>query len=169
MRLSLLLLLLSINLGIAQQEYEASDDFPFGKPNPEAPEEVKDFHPLIGINDCKSKSRKPDGSWNETLDMVWKFRYILNGRGVQDETWIADGKSAGSIRQYIADSSKWYVHYYSSNLPTTALPAWEGEKTEGQIILYKDQKAPNGMEGKYRITFYDLNDDSFKWKGEWVD
>ena len=31
------------------------------------------------------------------------------------------------------------------------------------------QKAPNGMDGFSRLTFYDINDDGFKWIGEWVD
>ena len=39
---------------------------------------------------------------------------------------------------------------------------------DGKIILYRDQKAPNGMEGKYKITFSDITKDGFNWFGEWV-
>ena len=131
---------------------------------------ILDFAPLIGECNCKSVSRNADQTWAEPVDMVWRFKYIMNGMAVQDETLKKDGRHAGSIRQFIPDSTKWYVHYYSSAAPSTTLPAWEGNKTEeGKIVLYREQKAPNGMEGFYRLSFYDINAKGFKWIGEWVD
>ena len=89
---------------------------------------------------------------------------------VQDETLKADGGHSGSIRQFIADSSRWYVHWFSSKTPTSTFPIWEGNKKEnGNIVLYKEQKAPNGMDGFYRLTFYDISKSGYKWIGEWVD
>ncbi|NAS14268.1 YybH family protein [Poritiphilus flavus] len=153
----------------AQFSYEPSAEHPFGLPNPEAPQQILDFAPLIGECDCKSVSRNPDQTWAEAVDMVWRFKYIMNGMAVQDETLKSDGKHAGSIRQFIADSTRWYVHYYNSALPSTVLPAWEGVKQEeGKIVLYREQKAPNGMEGFYRLTFSDMSETGFKWAGEWV-
>ncbi len=154
---------------IAQGEYEPSAAYPFGQPNPDAPKEILDYQPLIGICDCISKRRNKDQTWAEPNTMTWEFKYIMNGMGVQDQTIKADGKNGGSIRQFIADSSKWYVHYYSSATPTTVLSAWEGNKKGDKIILYRKQKAPNGMDGFYKINFYDINDSGFKWLGEWVD
>ena len=153
----------------AQYENEVSKEHPYGKPHPEAPQQIKDFQPMIGKCNCKSTSRNPDGSWAETVDMIWTFKYIMNGKAVQDETLKTDGKHSGSIRQFIADSSKWYVHYYSSNFPTTTLPEWEGKKEDDKIVLYRPQKAPNGMEGFSRLTFYDMSKTGYKWIGEWVD
>ncbi len=166
--LFLVVLILPI-AAIAQYDNEVSESNPFGKPHPDAPEQIKDFEPMIGKCNCKSTKRNQDGTWAETTDMIWTFKYIMNGKGVQDETLLPDGSHAGSIRQFIADSSKWYVHYYSSNFPTTTLPAWEGEKKEDKIILYRDQKAPNGMEGFYKITFYEMSKNGYKWIGQWVD
>jgi len=167
--LTTLLILCTLSLA-AQNEFEASEDFPFGQPNPEAPEQTKDFQGLIGECDCKSVSRNKDQSWADPVDMIWRWKYIMNGKGVQDETIKADGKHSGSIRQFIADSSRWFVHYYSSAGPSTTLPTWEGNKKEdGNIVLYRDQKAPNGMVGFYRLTFYEINDSGYKWIGEWVD
>ena len=78
----------------------------------------------------------------------------MNGMAVQDETLKEDGKHSGSIRQYNADSVKWYVHYYSSSSATSTLSSWEGNKMEnGNIVLYRDQPAPNGTPGFYRLTF----------------
>lgn len=163
-------LLLIASIGYAQYDYVASDKHPFGLPNPEAPTNVKDYEQLIGICDCESISRKPDQSWAEPVDMTWTFKYIMNGMGVQDETHKADGKHSGSIRQYNLDSARWYVHYFSSPSPLASLKTWEGNKKEnGNIVLYRPSKAPNGTEGFYRITFSEISADGFNWAGEWVD
>ncbi|WP_378183216.1 YybH family protein [Aquimarina sp. SS2-1] len=162
-----LLIFTSITIN-AQSEYEPSAAFPFGRPNPKAPKEIKDFHPLIGICDCNSQTRNQDQSWAEPNKMTWEFKYIMNGTAVQDQTLKEDGKHSGSIRQFIADSSRWFVHYYSNTSPTPILSAWEGNKKEDKIILYREQKAPNGTDGFYKINFYDINEDGFKWLGEWV-
>lgn len=167
------LLLLSLLLPItlcAQFKYEPSAEHPYGLPNPEAPPELMDFAPLIGECNCKSTLRKADQSWAEPVDMIWRFKYIMNGMAIQDETLKEDGTYSGSIRQFNQDSTRWYVHYYSSIPIATGLPVWEGNKTEeGKIILYREQKAPNGSDGFYRITFSDIDDNGFKWIGEWVD
>lgn len=149
--------------------FEPSIENPYGLPNPEMPEQFLDFGPLIGESDCKSITRIDQNTWGDTVQMIWRFKYIMNGMAVQDETLKEDGKNAGSIRQYIADSARWYVHYYSSAAPSTVLSVWEGNKTEdGKIILYKDQSAPNGMAGNYKITFSEITDKGFNWLGEWT-
>ncbi len=152
-----------------QYKYEPSAEYPFGLPNPDAPQELFDFAPLIGECDCKSMTRKADQTWADPIDMIWRFKYIMNGMAVQDETLKADGKHSGSIRQFIADSTKWYVHYYNSGAPSTVLPVWEGsKKSNGNIVLYREQKAPNGSEGFFRLTFSNLDGNGFNWEGAWV-
>ena len=168
-----LLCLLCFQFSFAQSaidyKYEPSVENPYGLPNPDAPEQIRDYHPLIGESVCKSIARNADQTWGDTLQMIWRWKYISNGMAVQDETLKEDGAHSGSLRQYIADSSRWYVHYYSNSAPTTVLPAWEGNKTEnGDIILYREQKAPNGMDGFYKINFKDISDSGFTWLGEWV-
>jgi len=149
--------------------YNASDAYPYGRINPDAPSQTADYALLIGESNCKSESRKADGSWAEPVSMTWKWSYILNGMGVQDETIKDDGKHSGSIRQYSKDSLRWYVHYYSSAAIATKLSTWEGNKKENDIVLYKESKAPNGMEGFYRLTFSNMSEKGFNWVGEWVD
>jgi ketosteroid isomerase-like protein len=150
--------------------FDASPEHPYGLPNPAAPAELLDFAPLIGECDCESLRRNPDGSWADPESMVWRFKYIMNGMGVQDETLKSDGVHSGSIRQYSADSSRWYVHYYSSASPVPTLPSWEGHRQEdGRIVLYKEQAAPNGTDGYYRLTFSDIGAEGYNWIGEWVD
>lgn len=163
------ILLLSFQFLLAQYKYEPSDQNPYGKLNPNAPKETGDFAPLIGNCTCKSVSRIDQNTWADTVSMNWTFKYIMNGMAVQDETLKADGAHSGSIRQYNADSSKWYVHYYSSSASVSKLPTWEGVKTEnGNIVLYRDSPAPNGTPGDYRLSFFDITDEGFNWVGEWV-
>ena len=159
--------LITLNV-FAQYNYNVSDEFPYGQPNPEAPEQINDYQAMIGSCDCKSFIRNQDGTWADPVDMTWTWKYILNGMAVQDETLKKDGSHAGSIRQYIADSSRWYVHWYSSKTPSTTFPTWEGNKKDDKIILSRDQKAPNGTEGNYRLTFYDMSKTGYKWVGEWT-
>jgi ketosteroid isomerase-like protein len=149
--------------------YESNSEHPYGLPHPDMPDELMDFSTLIGTCECQSISRINQTSWGDTVNMTWRFKYIMNGMAIQDETLKEDGKHAGSIRQFITDSARWYVHYYSSQSPTSILPAWEGNKSEdGKIILYREQQAPNGTPGKYKITFYDISENGFSWLGEWV-
>ncbi len=156
-------------LALSQYDFEPSMEHPFGLPNPEAPKEVLDFAPLIGECNCVSQARNPDQTWAKPQDMLWRFKYIMNGTAIQDETLKADGNHSGSIRQFIPDSTRWYVHYYSNRGPTPVLPAWEGNKKEdGNIILYRPQKAPNGTEGFYKIIFSEITEKGFKWSGQWV-
>ena len=152
-----------------QYTYEPSVDHPFGKYNPDAPKQVQDFAPLIGECECNSISRKQDQTWAEPVKMIWRWKYIMNGMAVQDETLKEDGSHSGSIRQFIQDSSKWYVHYYSSGSPSTTLPTWEGGQNEnGDVILYREQKAPNGTDGYYKLNFTNISEEGFNWLGEWV-
>ncbi|MEP0986849.1 hypothetical protein [Ekhidna sp.] len=167
--LSLVILVLITNSLTAQYEYEPSEDYPFGRLNPEAPKQTADFEPLIGLCKCKSVARVDQNNWADTVMMDWTFKYIMNGLAVQDETLKEDGAHSGSIRQYNADSASWYVHYYSSSVATPTLSSWEGDKNEnGDIILYREQKAPNGMDGFYRLTFSNISNNGFNWIGEWV-
>ena len=157
---------------VAQYEYEPLEDYPFGRPNPEAPSAIQDFAPLIGECSCTSVNRRPDGEWNESEEMIWRWKYIMNGQGVQDETLKEDGGHSGSIRQYIENEDgegEWYVHYYSSKGPSTTLPTWTGGKTDGgDIVLYREQAAPNGMDGFYRLIFHNISQEGYEWRGEWV-
>ena len=154
---------------IKKYPYESSVKNPFGLVNPNAPVQTADFAHMIGQSDCISVNRNPDGSWQDSVKMLWTFKYIMNGMAVQDGTLKEDGKHSGSIRQYNADSAQWYVSYYSSSFAPNVLPVWYGNMKDGKIVLKMKQKSPNGFDGYSRLTFYDISDDSFKWIGEWID
>lgn len=130
---------------------------------------ITDFSPMIGTCRCKSSRKDENGKWTAPIDAMWTFKYIMNGRGVQDEFFLANGLSGGSIRQYNDKDQLWYVHYYASNLPTPKLQSWKGSKDgEGNIILYSKQKSSDGDDGFLKLTFHEISDNGYKWKGEWV-
>lgn len=154
----------------SQEEYKANEKNPFGTLSPNAPKQVADYRDLIGISDCKSRQRGADGNFKAPVDSVWQFKYILNGTAIQDETWKSDGTHTSSIRQFNEKKSEWYVTFFASNSTNPRPPVWSGNKDKkGDIILTKSQKAPNGMDGFSKLTFYEISKNGFKWKGEWVD
>ncbi|MTI20471.1 hypothetical protein E1176_05500 [Fulvivirga sp. RKSG066] len=169
-----ILCLLSYQMAVSQFntsdfEYEPSETYPFGRLNPKAPSETADFSALIGECDCKSLTRNAQGEWKkDSVDMIWRFKYFMNGMAVQDETLKYDGLHTSSIRQYNADSAKWYVTFYSSSVASPLPSVWEGGKKENDIVLYRPQKAPNGTDGYYRLTFTDISEQGYNWRGEWV-
>jgi len=95
------------------------------------------------------------------VDMVWTFKYIMNGFAVQDLTLKADGNHFGSIRQYDAEEETWLVHYYSKAAPKATLPHWTGGKVGEELIFSRENTAPNGAEGTFRLRFYDMTINGF--------
>ena len=167
--LSVIILLSSISF-FGQFNFDTSKEYPFGKMNPKAAKEIQDYKQLIGECSCTSESRKPDGSWAKPVKMIWRWKYIMNGKAVQDETLKEDGNHSGSIRQYDSIKKQWNVHYYSSSKLSQTLSVWNGNKNKkGNIVLYKNHKAPNGTDGFFRLTFYDITKNGYKWIGEWTD
>lgn len=169
MRTTTLLALLICSLQTYAQDYAylPNNEHPFGQLNPKAPREVGDYAEMIGICDCLSVARIDQNTWADTIKMTWTFKYIMNGMAVQDETHKVDGLHSGSIRQFNADSSQWFVHYYST-AATPQLGSWHGNRTGNEIILYRDQPSPQGIPGFYKITFSNISENGFDWLGEWV-
>ena len=152
-----------------QGKYEGSIENPYGLLNPNAPVEVGDYADLIGRSSCHSIKRNPDGSWQDTVRMVWTFKYILDGFAVQDYSIKDDGTHTSSIRQYQPDSARWYVTFFPKINPPANPGVWSGNKEDnGDIVLYKPHPLPNGTSGTSRLTFKDISSESFNWVGEWI-
>ncbi|MEO9511763.1 MAG: hypothetical protein ABJN84_08385 [Flavobacteriaceae bacterium] len=149
--------------------YRSSIENPYGLPHPNAPKQIRDFDLLIGACDCMSIIRKADQTWAEPIPMKWRFKYIMNGNAVQDETLKTDGTHSGSIRQFNTETGKWQVHYYTTARADNPLMTWEGSKNkEGDLTFYRDSPSPQGSPGFYKISFYNIKKTGFDWLGEWV-
>ena len=62
----------------------------------------------------------------------------------------------------------WVVSYNSYPGVTTTGLTWLGGKEGNDIVLKAAQKAPNGMAGFSRLTFTNISEKGFEWRGEWV-
>jgi hypothetical protein len=163
-----ILVIFIFQLSAQNVDYSVSEKNPYGQPNPNAPQQIEDFAPMIGDCDCKSLRRNSDGTWQDTLNMVWRFKYILNGMAIQDETWHENDFYATSIRQFNTDSLNWVVSFYGTRFISNKVSVWHGNKIGDDIVLKMPQKSPNGLDGINRLTFFDVSEDGFKWKGEWT-
>ena len=148
--------------------YEPSSMYPYGLPNPSAGTHIQDWSPLIGTCECKSVQRNQDGTWQDTIDMTWIWKYILNGTAVQDISLKDSSLYATSIRQFHPDSNQWIVTFFSFPGVTATPGTWIGGKQGNDMVLSQPQKAPNGMDGFSKLTFYDIRQEGYRWKGEWV-
>jgi len=150
-------------------KYNPSTENPYGLLNPDAPPHTSDYALLIGQSMCKSISRNSEGNWNkDSTNMIWRFKYIMDGLAIQDEIFSDNAPPTGSIRQYNADSSKWYVTFFNSANVSPNPPVWHGNMESNEIVLYKKQKAPNGTDGFYRITYENVSNEGFDWRMEWL-
>jgi hypothetical protein len=156
---------------LSQDEYKVSKEFPYGKINPKAPKELAEYAELIGKCDCKSMRKNAQGTFTDTVNTVWEFRYIFNGMAIQDESWKEGGRNGSSIRQFNSDSLQWYVTYFASANANPTPKTWTGEvqKEKGDIVLKAAQKAPNGLDGFSVLRFYEISESGFKWLGQWED
>lgn len=168
--LSLVLMPVFAQLSPADSQYEPNDLQPLGSYNPAAPEEVKQFDFMVNVCDCKSVNRNPDGTWQDTVAMVWMAKYILNGTAIQDYSWKAGGLASSSVRQYDTVSHQWVVTFFSFPGVSTSPGSWLGSWDDAgkKMVLSLPQKAPNGMEGNSVLTFSDISEKGFRWEGQWV-
>lgn len=148
--------------GTPDFRYEPSPAFPHGRPHPEAPEELADFAFMIGSFICHDARRLPDGRMQE-FDAVWSARYFLNGHAIQDQYW-AQGFYTSNLRQFDESEGVWRVHYVSEPGFTTGV--WSGTREGDAITLTREIARPDGSVVVSRLTFSNISDDGFNWRGE---
>jgi len=138
----------------------------YGKPNKNALAEIKDFEKLIGVCNCKSVQYRA-GKPGDTLDLKWKWKYILDGYGIQDEGWYGNDTTQNhftSIRILNPKTKKWHVPFFTPNM-TSNPNIWTGGKEGDKIILKRTQKTKKG-EFESILTFSSITDKGFNWEGK---
>jgi hypothetical protein len=140
-------------------KYENTATQPYGRLNPDAPPETKQFDFMIGTFDCVDNIRNPqNGKWYQS-ESVWSSSYFLNGFAVQDKYWSPVTVASGT-RIFDKKKGKWIVNYFQSQ-PGYATGVWEGMKEGSNMVMRR--KNP-----KYesRLTFSQITKDGFEWIGE---
>lgn len=168
-RTLLILLLLPFFAGLMPAqgpdgEYNPSQEHPFGRKNPAAPDELEQFAFMIGHFDCKDRIRQADGSWLE-FPATWHGYYFLNGHGIIDRYW--NGRFATANTRVFDPSSKtWKVTFFK--MPGYSSGVWEGAKEEDKLVMKRENTRPDGTKVVSRLTFYDISEEGYEWKGEQV-
>lgn len=150
-------------------KYEVNKQQPFGMPNIKAPEEIKDFEKLIGICNCKSVQYRGNVP-GDTLDLKWRWKYILNGNAVQDDGWLGNEKgqsSFTSIRILNPQTKQWQVPFFVPYM-TSEPQIWNGGKDGEDIVLRKPEAAQNDQKMESVLTFSNISDKGFDWTGKMV-
>ena len=153
---------LTLVQGVPDFRYEPTPAFPHGRPNPDAPEQLADFAFMIGSFACHDARRLPDGSMQE-FDAIWTAHYFLNGHAIQDQYW-AQGFFTSNIRQFDESAGEWRVHYVSEPGFTTGV--WSGTREGDTITLTRDIPQADGNVIVSRLTFANVSDSGFNWRGE---
>lgn len=141
------------------REFEPNEKYPFGRLNPEAPGETKEFSFMIGEFVCEEEFFLPqEGKWIK-FPAVWSAKYFLNGRGIIDQYW-SPTFSTSNVRIFDANERKWIVTFF--RMPGfAASPVWRGSK-EGENLVMRQGDEKKGT----RLTFSNIAKDRFDWKGE---
>lgn len=151
--------------GVPDDRYEPSEEYPFGRPNPDAHASLEEFAFIVGKFECSDRRRLNQTDWVEE-SKIWLGKYYLNGHAIRDDTWRATG-STSNIRVYDPETEEWVVTYFTSG-GAAVPPMWRGGSKEGPMTLRQPSTSPQGVEGVSRLRFTDVSDDGFEWEGAFV-
>jgi hypothetical protein len=144
----------------------------YGKPNPDAPEELSQFGFLVGKWRGETKLKREDGTW-ESLNASWEGRYVLDWYAIADEYRMTT--SAGeqlvlglNLRSYDGKRKAWNMKWLNALPGTwTDLGPEElgGVVADGKAISYS-MKEPVARHAFKRATCTNISADHFTWRGE---
>ncbi len=134
--------------------------------NEKAPPEAGQWDPLIGDWEVAAQVHQEDGTWRDAGKAQWHWFYILDGFAVQD-VWINPNYEARigrplkgtNLRTYDPEKKKWVMAWYDN--VSHKMEQYEAVAEDGKIVMTQLG------EGVYnRITFFNLEPESFDWKAE---
>jgi hypothetical protein len=144
----------------------------YGKPNPNAPQELFQFAFLVGRWRGEVKLKREDGTW-ESLTALWEGRYILDGYAIADEYRMTT--PAGellvlgiNLRSYDAKKKAGNLKWLNALTGTwTDLGPEElgGIIADGKAISYR-MKEPVARHAFTSATYTNISADHFTWQGD---
>ena len=144
----------------------------FGKPNPNAPEELSRFAFLIGNWRCEARVQLANGEW-QTFQATWLGRFILDGYAIADE-YRMTGPSGElivlglNLRTYDASKRSWNMKSLSALSGTwvdLGSDQLGGARIDGQSVIYV-LREPMAGHAYTRATYTKNSDNHFTWRGE---
>lgn len=140
-------------------------------PNPEAPEEVKQFGRLVGSWRCTGENLQQDGTWKKTPGVsTWDWYYVLDGYAVQD-VWRPDTEAnpqavqGTNLRTFDPESGTWEVVWTTQNVPK--IDFYRAGYRDDEMHIYAERAATQAFPGHLmHITFHNVSEDHFDWRYE---
>lgn len=161
----------------ASTEYDPDDEHPWGRPHPDAPDELEQFAFLVGEFDCAIRleglnPHDPD----EVLegDMTWRGFYAFNGRGIRDEFYSMS--SVGQqLRLFDPETGRWEVTWATApglvdlgaSLPNHGTFTARREP-DGSMVMMAEARDARGRLYTNRVTFSHIGEGGFEWAAERV-
>lgn len=112
------------------------------------------------------------GELKQELKAVQKARYVNNRSMIVDE-WASYDPDTGdqvtyglTLRSYAEETGKWYHNYLRAGDPTGG-SRFNGEWRDGVMHAEGAALIPGGRTLRFRLKFYEIEADSFKWMEEW--
>jgi hypothetical protein len=148
--------------------------FVAGNVAPNAPPELGHLKLIIGQWSTREESLKQDGSgWQPSKGADWDFFWAFDGWGIQDN-YTSPPKSehlddeskrqrGTNLRVYNTGEEKWVLTWLTPN--STAPQNFTATTTLNSMIMLSDE--PDARGNHHRITFFDIQEQSFEWKLEW--
>lgn len=135
------------------------------RPHLDAPEQTAQYAFLIGEWQCRTRSRRPDGS-ETTGSALWIARYILGGWAIQDE-WFGTGQDGGTfygtnIRSYDPKRGKWNNRW----LPSGSLEwtHFDSEQVGDTMVMIGGRGRDSVGDYVDRNTFHSISPSHFDWR-----
>ncbi len=136
------------------------------------PAEVAKWGKLVGNWDIIVEMIGEDGNVAQSFDAEWNWFYIMNGLAIQD-VFILPKRAENiepsnyfigtGIRIYDENSKTWQTSWIDTS--TKRIELREAISTDQDIVIIHHTSDGD----KLRYTYYDINDESFKWKQESAD
>lgn len=146
-------------------QFRTSD---FGRLNPLAPPETKQWGQFAGVWDCISRDLDMRDDKEEWYDnkAIWKWEYVLGGHAILNQWWQEDRSPNPVTEEFFATGififnpkTRLWEAVVLNSRPHKISPKFQAE--------YKDEKIKmHDGTGKWLVTFYDIKQNSFEWKYE---
>ncbi len=150
----------------------------FGQAHEKAPAETEEFGQLVGIWDAEVEMRTQGGSWQSSAPGVWVWKYAIGGFAVSDLWYQGADNLPGYLahmgrdylltanRVYDVANKKWKVAWMANGAGKSMgmdFGTFDANLADGEIVM----SSPADMYGMQRVVFYELSEDSFRWKSEY--
>ncbi len=142
-----------------------SQEAPITGPHPDAPPETEQFAFLIGEWDCATRSMGPNGQFTEGT-ASWAGEWVLDGWAIQD-TWTSQLPNGGTfmgfnIRSFNPSTGKWDNRWLQTG--NLEWKYFESQQVGETMVMIGGEGKDGFGEFIDRNTFYEIEQDSWRWK-----